>query len=70
MLMKTEKIFAKGDKMHFSFFLPGGIRVRIRGEVVRDIRQATTTHGCRYGVHFTEIDPKNKSAIEMYVQKK
>lgn len=70
MLMKTEDIFAKGDHIHCSFFLPGGMRVRVRGEVVRDIRPALATHVCRYGVHFMDIDPKSKSAIEMYVQRK
>ena len=70
MLMKTEDIFAKGDHIHFSFFLPGGIRIRVRGEVVRDIRPALAAHVCQYGVHFTDIDPQNKSEIEMYVQKR
>jgi CheY-like chemotaxis protein len=70
MLFKTEDVFAKGDQIHFSFFLPGGIRVRVRGEVQRDIRQAPATRACLYGVQFKDIDPHNRAAIEMFVQKK
>ena len=70
MLMKTEDIFAKGDRIHCTFFLPGGMRVRVRGEVVRDIRPPLATHSCRYGIHFTDIDPQSRSAIETYVQRK
>jgi DNA-binding response OmpR family regulator len=70
MLFKTENVFAKGDQIHFSFFLPGGIRVRVRGEVKRNIMQAPATRACLYGVQFKDLDPHNKSAIEMFVQKK
>jgi len=70
MLLKTEDIFTIGDQIYFSFFLPDGIRVRVRGEVMRLIKQAPTLHVCRYGVRFTDITPQNKSAIEMYVKKK
>ncbi len=70
MLLKTEDIFALGDQMYFSFFLPDGMHVNARGEVVRLIRQALATHVCRYGVQFTDIAPQNRSAIEMFVKKK
>jgi CheY-like chemotaxis protein len=69
MLLKTEDIFKPGDQMYFSFFLPDGMQVSARGEVVRFIKQALATHVCQYGVQFTEIAPRNKSAIEMYVKK-
>lgn len=40
MFMKTEDIFTTGDQIYFSFFLPGGLRVRVRGEIVRLMKQA------------------------------
>ncbi len=70
MLIKTEDIFAAGDQIYFSFFLPGGKPVKVRGEVVRLIKQAPALHVCRYGIRFTEIAPENKAEIEMYVRKK
>jgi len=70
MLIKTEDIFTTGDQIFFSFFLPGGIRVRVRGEIVRLIKQAPALHVCRYGVRFIDLPEQEKAAIEMYVKKK
>ncbi len=70
MLMKTEDIFTAGDQIYFSFFLPGGMRVRVRGEVVRLIKQPPALHMCKYGIRFTDITPQDKAAIGMYVEKK
>ena len=70
MLIKTEDIFSSGDQIYFSFFLPGGMRVKVRGEIVRLIKQAPALHACRYGIRFTDITPENRSAIELYVGKK
>jgi CheY-like chemotaxis protein len=70
MLMKTEDIFTTGDQIYFSFFLPGGLRVRVRGEIVRLIKHAPALHVCRYGIRFTDITPQDKAAIETYVTKK
>jgi CheY-like chemotaxis protein len=70
MLIKTEDIFAPGDQIYFSFFLPDGTQVRVRGEVVRLMKEAPALHVCRYGIRFTDITPEDRSAIEMYVRKK
>jgi DNA-binding response OmpR family regulator len=70
MLLKTQNIFTESDQMHFTFYLPDGTRAKVRGKVIRTIKQELTTNSGRYGVEFTEINQKIQSAIEMYVQKK
>lgn len=70
MLLKTQNLFKENDQIHFTFFLPDGMRARVRGEVMRVIRQKLVTHAYRYGVQYLDIEPQVKSAIESYVQKK
>lgn len=70
MLIKTEEIFSTGDQIYFSFFLPDDIQIRVRGQVVRLIRQSPEIHVSQYGIQFTDITPQMKSAIEMYVKEK
>ena len=68
-LIKTEDVFATGDRIYFSFFLPDGMRIQVRGEVVRLMKLSPALHACRYGARFTDITQQNKAAIELYVNK-
>jgi CheY-like chemotaxis protein len=69
MLIETEKIFSKGDRLACSFFLPDSAQIKANGEIVRVI-QTEGSKSCQYGVKFSELPAGAKSAIEVFVEKK
>lgn len=69
MLIKAEEVFAQGDRLSFSFYLPDGTRVSARGEVVRIIKQENAPDGGLYGIKFTTIAPNVRSPIDTFIKK-
>ncbi len=70
MLIETEKVFAKGDRLACSFFLPDSAQIKTNGEIVRVIQQDEGSKTCQYGVQFSTLPPDAKSAIEIFVERK
>jgi DNA-binding response OmpR family regulator len=69
MLIKAEEVFAQGDQLSFSFYLPDGTRVSARGEVVRTVQRGNAPDGPLYGIKFTDIAPSVRSPIDTFVNK-
>lgn len=70
MLIETEKVFAKGDRLACSFFLPDSAQIKTNGEIVRVIKQAEGSKTCQYGIKFSTLPSDAKSAIEVFVDRK
>jgi DNA-binding response OmpR family regulator len=70
MLIETEKVFAKGDRLACSFFLPDSAQIKTNGEIVRIIKQAAGSKTCQYGIRFSSLPGDAKSAIEVFVDRK
>jgi CheY-like chemotaxis protein len=67
MLIKTEEPLSKEAGIFFSFFLPNGAHVSGYGEIVRVV-QSETADIFLYGVKFTNVDARAKSAIEAAIK--
>jgi len=70
MLIETEKVFDKGDRLACSFFLPDSAQIKTNGEIVRVMKQVAGSKTCQYGVRFSLLPAEAKSAIEVFVEKK
>lgn len=70
MLVETDRVLVKGDRVSCSFFLPGATQLRATGEVVRVIPQAAGTKVHQYGIKFLPLTPEAVAAIEDFVEKK
>ncbi len=70
LLLETDHVLAKGDRVVCSFFLPESRRIILTGEVVRDIQQTGQASGHRYGIKFFQVSSGDKAAIEDFVGKK
>jgi DNA-binding response OmpR family regulator len=70
MLIETEKVFEKGDRLSCSFFLPDSAQIKTNGEIVRVMKQAAGSKTFQYGVKFSELPAEAKSAIEVFVERK
>jgi DNA-binding response OmpR family regulator len=70
MLIETEKVFSKGDRLSCSFFLPDSAQIKANGEIVRIIKQAEGSKTCQYGIKFSTLPADAKSAIEVFVDRK
>jgi hypothetical protein len=70
MLIETEKVFAQGDRLACSFFLPDSAQIKTNGEIVRIIKQDDGSKTCQYGIKFSLLPAEAKSAIEVFVEKK
>ncbi len=71
LLIETEKVFAKGERLVCSFFLPDSIkRLTARGEVIRTLKKTYQTPLNRYGIRFSDLPPDVRTAIEIFVEKK
>ena len=62
-LLETEKVMKKGDKITCSFFLPKTVRIITDGEVMRIVSKDNGVK--EYGIRFTDISP----AIELQIEK-
>ena len=69
-LMETNQTFHNGGRVFCSFVLSDTTSVRTIGEVVRTIKQQSAAETKRYGIHFVDLSPKAKKAIENYLDAK
>jgi response regulator RpfG family c-di-GMP phosphodiesterase len=69
MLIKAEDVFAQGDRLSLSFYLPEGARVSVRGEVVRIVNQGNAPEGCLYGIKFLDLAPSVRFPIDTFIKK-
>jgi c-di-GMP-binding flagellar brake protein YcgR len=70
MLIETEKVFEKGDRLACSFFLPDSAQIKANGEIVRVIKQVEGSKTRQYGVRFSQLPEDAKSSIEVFVERK
>ncbi len=69
MLLRADEPLAKGEGIFFSFFLNDGTHVSGYGEISRVVRQPAALHVFLYGIKFTNISPRDRSAIEAVVNR-
>ena len=70
MLIETEKVFDKGDRLACSFFLPDSAQIKTEGEIVRIIKPVANSKTCQYGIKFSQLPAGARSAIEVFVERK
>jgi len=70
MLIETDKVMAKGDKVICSFFLPDSRHITAEGEVVRIVKKPSEYETNQYGIRFNDISPDLKSALESFIEKR
>jgi DNA-binding response OmpR family regulator len=70
MLIETEKVFEKGDRLACSFFLPDSVQIKTNGEIVRVIKQVEGSKTRQYGIKFSLLPAEAKSSIEVFVERK
>jgi response regulator RpfG family c-di-GMP phosphodiesterase len=68
MLIKAEDVFAQGDRLFLSFYLPEGARVNVRGEVVRIVKQGSAPDGCLFGIKFLDFAPSARATIATFIK--
>ncbi len=68
MLLQTEKIIHKGDAIACSFFLPNSVHIVTEAEIVRVVKKKTEFDTHHYGIKFSNLKSKDKSAIEKYTK--
>jgi CheY-like chemotaxis protein len=64
MLIETEKILNKGDKVSCAFFLPNADRITAEAEIMRVARDGT---GYQYGIRYLDLPPKFKAQINDFI---
>jgi CheY-like chemotaxis protein len=69
MLIRADEPLMKGEGIFLSFFLNDGTHVSGYGEITRVVRQPEAHHAFQYGIKFTNIDSRDRSAIESMVKK-
>jgi CheY-like chemotaxis protein len=70
MLIETEKAFEKGDLLTCSFFLPDSAQIKPNGVIVRIGKQVAGSKTRQYGIKFSALSAEEKSAIEVFVERK
>ncbi len=66
-LMETNHFLRLGDRVLCSFNLPDATRVQVMGKVVRTTKEAPDSEGSQYGIHFVDLAPDARKAIELYL---
>ena len=69
-LIETNKVLAKGDRVMCSFFLPGAKQIKTTGEIIRVTQKEPGSKLSRYGINFIKLNPEAKRAIEDFIEKK
>jgi DNA-binding response OmpR family regulator len=67
MLLETDRVLPKGDKITCSFFLPNSIRIVTEGEIVRIVEKEDGSRN--YGVKFVDIPSSVESQIAAFIEK-
>lgn len=70
LLIKTDRVISKNDRVTCKFFLPNSEQIVVRGEVVRIVKRDAGTKVNQYGIRFLEIDHKAQTSIASFVQKR
>ena len=70
MLLETDKLLSRGDRLTCSFFLPDSVQIVAEGEIVRIVKRSTEVEPNQYGLRFTQIETEAKEAIEKFVRLK
>lgn len=66
MLIKTEKLLEKDEHIACSFYLPGSERIVADALVIR--AQQDTDGTWQYGIHFNNLSPVYRAAIETFIR--
>lgn len=64
-LFEADKALAKGDRVNLSFYLPGGARISVSGQVVRV--RACTGRKYAYGIEFRDLSSESRDEIKAFV---
>jgi len=64
-LIETDKVLAKGDRISCSFFLPRSEHVVASAEVMRIAPSSNGTY--HYGIRYLDLDPAYRAAIEAFI---
>jgi len=67
LLLETDRVLNKGDKVTCSFFLPNSFRIVSQGEVVRIVERVDGSND--YGVKFINMSPLVESRIASFIGK-
>jgi DNA-binding response OmpR family regulator len=70
MLLETDKVLKKGDRLKCSFFLPDAPQLLTTAEIVRDIEQAANAKSRKYGVQFLSLSPEAKASLREFIDRK
>ena len=70
LLLETERILEKDDRVTCSFCLPDSKQLIAHGEVVRVLKPTAQSPLNRYGIKFSQLAPEVRSAIESFVERK
>jgi DNA-binding response OmpR family regulator len=65
-LLETDRVLNKGEKVSCSFFLPNSVRVVSQGEVVRIVEREDGSN--KYGVKFINMSPLLESRITSFIE--
>jgi DNA-binding response OmpR family regulator len=69
MLIETERVLAKGDRVSCSFFLPDSTHIVEDGEVIRVVGKTTEFETNQYGIKFLHTPSDSQSALEDFIEK-
>jgi DNA-binding response OmpR family regulator len=67
MLVETEEKLPEGDRISFTFALPDGTPIDVKGGRVRTFTHRSAPQVWKCGVRFTDISESAKTAIEAFV---
>lgn len=68
MLIETERIFAKGDIISCSFFLPNSGQIITDAMIMRVITPENKS--MQYGIRYVNIDPRYQGVIEAFIKRR
>lgn len=66
MLIKTDKLLEKKEHITCTFYLPGSQHIIVEAVVVRALQDADGSW--QYGIHFSNLSPADRSAIEIFIK--
>jgi len=70
LLIETDRVISKNDRVTCKFFLSGSEQIVVRGEVVRIMKRDAGKNVNQYGIRFLEINQKAQTSIASFVKKR
>ncbi|NTW58478.1 MAG: response regulator [Nitrospirae bacterium] len=70
LLIETDRVISKNDRVTCKFFLPGSEQIVVRGEVVRIMKRDSGKSANQYGIRFLDIDQKARTSIASFVNER